>query len=329
MNRFFKCFLLLCVSTEIFSQVIVKSKVNENLTDFENLIKNAKSTNRNDYINFINKRLENNDEKFIYAITDFIKEDSLIECIPNLKKFISNCNRQNSNTESTLTCLSKIGSEKDKEFVLNDFKKNINKKHISFGWLEAYISSIERLNISNAHNLLNDAFFDWNGINLNFAKYKILFDIKNELEKSYFNNFPKTLIDEGYKLKNVLVFIDNSLQVVNGDKPKTRYLIKIELPYNSSYPISKNNEIEEKSLSKIQEFLNLPKDNINLEYNDGGFYLKQQERFSASTLTVNYIDYLIKYPNSECSNFIIELNKLNYFKDYDKYYVNKFISNLK
>jgi disulfide oxidoreductase YuzD len=329
MHRLLKYIFLIGFTLKSFSQDTIKYIVRENYGDFENLVNSAKNKSRNDYVDLINKRLENNDEQFIYGICDLIKQDSLIECIPNLKKYISNCKRKNHDSECSLYRLAQIGSEKDTEFILNDFQLHLNKKLNNLGWLKTYIFSLEKLNIPNSHNLLDKAFFDWTGINLNFAEFPKLFEIKKELENQYYLNFPKNLIEEGYKLNNVMVFIDNTIEVAKGlEKPKTRYIVEISLPYDID-PGIKGSATEEASLNKIQEILNIPKENINLEYKFGTYYLKQENRFGNSGLTVEYVDYLTKYPNAECSNFIQELKKRNFFTDYDLYYVEKNLSGKK
>ena len=330
MSRFLKYIFLFGFTLKSFSQDNTKFISRENYENFEFLVNNSKNKSRNDYVELINKRLENNNEQFIYGICDLIKKDSLIECIPNLKKYISNCKRNNHDSECSLYRLAQIGSEKDTEFIINDFQIHLDKKLNKLGWLKNYVFSLKKLNTPNSHNLLDKAFFDWTGINLNFTEFPQLFEIKKELENQYFLNFPKTLIEEGYKLNNVIVFIDNTNEVIkDNQKPKTRYIVEIQLPYDSGYPNRKYCEMEETSLKRIQEIIKLPKENINFEYKYGGYYLKEEERFSNSSLTVEYIDYLIKYPNVRYLNFMKVLNNRNYFNDYDKYYVEKYLNEQK
>lgn len=326
MSKFLKYIFLFSFVLKSFSQDNTKFILRENYQAFDSLVNTAKNKSRNDYVDLINKRLENNNEQFIYGICDLIKQDSLIECIPNLKRYISNCKRENHDTECSLYRLAQIGSQKDTEFIINDFQIHLDKKLNKLGWLKTYIFSLKELNIPNSHYLLDKAFFDWTGININFTEFPQLFEIKKELENQYFLNFPKVLVEEGYKLKNIIVFIDNTIDIIkNNEKPKTRYIVEIELPYEVGYPKNNCCEKEEASLKRIEELTNLPKENINFEYKNGGYYYNEEERFSNFSITVAYIDYLSKYPNTRYFNFINVLNNRNYFSDYDKYYVDKYL----
>ncbi len=325
MNRFLKFLFLLCLSLKSFSQDKVKFIVYENYSDFETQIDSIKSIGRAEYVKAINKRLENNEEPFIYGICDLIKQDSLIECIPNLKRYISNCKRKNHNSsECALHRLAEIGSKADQQFILDDFQLHLDKRLNNHGWLQAYISALTELHISNGHDKLDKAFFDWNGIDLNFAEFPKLFDIKKELEKQFSVNFPKALAQEGYKLNNVMAFIDNASEVAkNNGIPKPRYIVEIELPYDEM----SGNDKEEASLKKIQELTGLPKENINLKSSSGGYYRHEEERFGTTTgLTVQYIDYLSKYPNAKCTKFIRLLLSRDYFDEYDRYCAEKYLS---
>lgn len=330
MYKFLKPLLLLVFALQSFAQNPPTFIPREQYNDFEKAVNTAKSMGRKDYVALINKHLENDQEPFIFGICDYIKQDSLIECIPNLKKYITNCDRDQISTDCSLYRLAQIGSPNEKDFIVDDFQSHLNQKLNTLPWLKSYIQSLILLNYPDGHHLVDQAFFDWTGINLDFAQYPKLFEIKKTLETQYYFNFPQQLIQEGYKLTNVIAFMDNTTEVAKANaNPKVRYIVEIEFPYGTSYPYGKDSTNEEASLQKIQELTKLPPKYINLKYNDGGYYIHKEDRFDNSSLTVDYIDYITKFPNANGLHFIQFLHKRNYFTDYDKYYVENYLEKQK
>ncbi|MEC4047965.1 hypothetical protein OX284_000870 [Flavobacterium sp. SUN046] len=87
MYKFLKPLLLLVFALQSFAQNPPTFIPREQYNDFEKAVNTAKTNCRKDYVALINKRLENNQEPFIFEICDYIKQYSLIECIPNFIKF--------------------------------------------------------------------------------------------------------------------------------------------------------------------------------------------------------------------------------------------------
>lgn len=316
------CFLILLLTLKSFSQdrpLVIDTD------DFETFINEIKNKGRTEYVGLINKLLDDNNSKYILDICDLIVKDQLTECKPTLKNFIINTNRDNSSA-CPLNALAILADESEKYFIIDDFQKRLDGKFDNYDWMRVYIYSFEKMEIDNAHDLIEKAYFDWSGINYDFIRFPILFEKKKQLEQQYKSNFPGELSALGYSLNKVLAFIDNTNEVAQGKLPNVRYIIEIELPYDCGYHTKrKDNKLETASIKKINEFINLPERNITLKYNDGTYYKKIEERFSNLDLTISFMDYLIVYPNSKYRSFFIELEKRNYLDDYDKYYLNEFL----
>jgi hypothetical protein len=309
-------FKLLFFST--FCQVDNEHVIYERFEDFEKTIDSLKVENRKSYVNFINKRLENNEEFFIQEICSLIKKDSLFECIPYLKKYITSCKRNSFyHSEKAIYTLNYFNQD-NSNFIIEDFKKHLKVEGFKHNcnpksWLSAYIYYLSERNIE-ISELVDNAFFDWHGINTEFAKFPKLFDIKKELEEQYFQNFSAKLTSQGYKLMKVIAYIDNTKEVIKGSKPSVRYIIQVSFPNTDSFSMdNKFKDLKEKSFLAIKE-IDLPEENVFFTF--GNKYLtfaRLEERFSKFTLIEPTLNYLKKNPNSDLENLIKLLYEKKYF----------------
>lgn len=309
-------FNLLFFST--FSQVDNEHIIYERYADFEKTIDSLKVDNRKSYVKFINLRLENNEEFFIQEICSLIKKDSLFECIPHLKNYITSCKRNSFyHSEDAIYTLNYFKQD-NSNFIIEDFKKHLKVESCKHScnpksWLSAYIYYLRERNIE-ISELVDNAFFDWHGINTDFAKFPKLFDIKKELEKEYFRSFSGKLTTQGFKLMKVIAYIDNTKEVIKGSKPAVRYIIQVSFPNNDSFSMdNKFQDLKEKSILAIKE-INLPEENIFFIFgNQNMTFEKSEDRFSKFTLVESTLNYLKKNPKSNLESLIKILYEKKYF----------------
>jgi hypothetical protein len=115
---------------------------------FQLVIKALKNMGSKDYIPYINKHLDNKTHNLIFDISMMIAQDSLAECLPSFKNFISTCNRnRHPNYEYAISTCCGIGHFKDSAtvaFLLSDYNyfftykdtlESSNQKH----WTQKYI----------------------------------------------------------------------------------------------------------------------------------------------------------------------------------------------
>lgn len=314
----------------VSSQETSSSKNLKYYQNFDNYMNIKKEKGRIDYVNAINQQLQEKEVTHIMRICRLIETDSLFECIPNLKNYISNCKRYSStHTEDALQTLTYFKDKTNINFIIEDFEKSLNFKinlrnKNDDQWLKTYINVLTSMGIENQHDLIAKAYFDWHGLDLNIINNPNILTIKSDLEKKY--SLPKNLIDQNYILKNVIAFIKNAKDITNNNESNIDYIVKIILPYDSGFDENRPCcEIEKKSLDEIVKYTGLSKDNIVLNYNDGVGYDFDGGRFSNFSLTCEFIDYLKKYPKKEYQQFFLTLYRLNYFSGYDLYYVEKYL----
>lgn len=289
------------------------SLLDTNNEDIFNLVINSlKNIGTNEYIKYLQKHLDNKSENLIYSITNIIEEEKLIECLPNLKNYLTFCDRNSDPSQDYI--ISTIGeldnNSETKLFLLNDFEKHIKIKDTSYNnnqreWTNSYIRTFTDLKISNAKSLIYKTIFDWCGINEDFAVNKNLFEIKQKLESDFKNNFNIDIIKNQYKLKNVIAFIQNTKEVLNGSIPKVKYLIELKVPFKSNLNVDFNKIIKE---------LNLPNTKISFIYNDNVYHILQEERFYKNNTTPlhEFIKYAIVFPNQLELNLFKNILECNF-----------------
>jgi hypothetical protein len=266
----------------------------ENDDIFELAIKALKNIGTVEYIPYINKHLEKKTHNLIYEISSMIAQDSLVECLPSFKKFISTCNRNtHPNYEYTISTCCGIGHFKDSStiaFLLSDYERFfIYKDTIESSkqkyWTQKYIETFADLKTKEARPLIFKSIFDWFGINEDFGEQPKLYVLKKKLEDSLKSEFIKQFQSKNYSLNYCIAFIENTKEVILGVKPKVKFLIEATVPTTDKGG-------EHKIL--ISKILNLPQENIYIRYNNGWYHIDKQDRFDnniSSTPIDTYLGY--------------------------------------
>lgn len=273
-----------------------------NTTDegvFRLVIAALKNIGTREYIPYINKHLDNKTDDLIFTISMMIAEDSLVECLPSFKNFISTCDRDKRYDYTVSTCCG-IGHFTDSEtisFLLSDYKHFFTYKDSlhSFEqreWTEAYISTFADLKVREARPLVYKSVYDWHAVNEDFGQYPKLFDIKKRLEDSLKKVFANDLGKKNYLLNYCMAFIENTKDVIRGASPMVKYLIEITIP------ASGKSQAHEELILKT---LNLPEESVYLRGDNGVYYNRKEDRFDShiySSPLYYFLNYASAVPDS-------------------------------
>lgn len=285
---------------------------------FELVIEALKNIGSKEYIPYINKHLDNKTHNLIFRISMMIAKDSLVECLPSLKNFISTCNRnRHPNYEYTISTCCGIGHFKDSAtiaFLLSDYKhfftyKDTLESSKQKYWTQKYIETFTDLKVKEARPLIYKSIYDWFGLNEDFGKHPKLFEIKKQLEDSIKVVFANGLEKKGYKLNYCIAFIENTPEIIKGVQPIAKYLIEVTIPTTE-----KGNEHQ----VIISNELKLNKESIFLRYENGWYHIEKQDRFDkslSSTPIYNFLSYAKAVPIKEDINFLQGLLDNNFVND--------------
>lgn len=287
---------------------------------FELVIEALKNIGSREYIPYINKHLDNKTHELIFKISMMIAKDSLVECLPSFKNFISNCNRnKHPNYEYAISTCCGIGNFKDSTtvaFLLSDYKyfftyKDTIESSKQKYWTQKYIETFTDLKVKEARPLIYKSIYDWFGLNEDFGKNPKLFKVKKQLEDSINTIFANTFEKKGYKLNYCIAFIENTSEVVRGKKPLVKYLIQVTIP-------STDNGNEHQEI--IVKELNLPKESVYVRFSNGVYYIAIQDRFDksiSSTPIYNFLSYAKAIPNPSDLLFLQSLLNNHFIDDDD------------
>jgi hypothetical protein len=288
-----------------------------------------------EYISYINKHLDNKTYKLIYEISNMIVDDSLTECLPSFRNFISTCNRNiHPNYEYTISTCCGIGHFKDSvniSFLLSDYKHFFKYKDTldnskQKSWSNKYIETFTELKVKEARPLIYNSIFDWCGLNEDFGKTPRLYEVKRSLEDSLRSTFENNFQKRGFKLDHCIAFIENTSEIVKGVTPKVRFLIQVTIP--SKKP-SEGNEY----LDLIAKELNLSKESVYIRLSDGVYFVSVQNRFDKGiihTPLYNFIGFAKAVPNNSDITFLQGLIDSKFISDnYDQEKVKEAIKEIK
>ncbi len=289
---------------------------------FKLVINAMKNIGSKEYIPYINKHLDNKTHNLIFDISRMIAKDSLVECLPSFKNFISTCNRnRNPNYEYTISTCCGIGLFRDSattSFLLSDFERFFTYKDTLESskqkyWTKNYIETFTDLKLKEARPLIYKSIYDWFGINQDFGTYPKLFEIKKQLEDSLRQIFKNILEIKGYKLNYCIAFIQNTTEVMVGGKPKVKYLIEVTVPSTD-----KGKEQQE----IVMKDLNLPQESVFIRFSNGWYHLESQVRFDnsiSSTPLDVLLSYAVAVPNQYDINFLQKVLDKNFVTEsYDQ-----------
>jgi hypothetical protein len=291
---------------------------------FELVIEALNNIGNRDYTSYINKHLDNKTRDLIFTISMLIAKDSLVECLPSFKNFISTCNRnRHPSYEYTISTCCGIGRFKDSttvSFLLSDYRhfftyKDTLESSKQKYWTKEYIETFTDLKVKEARPLIYNSIYDWFGLSEDFGKYPKLFEVKKNLEDSVRKVFTNSLEKKGYELNYCIAFIENTSDVLNGFKPKAKYLIQVTIP-------STKNGKEHQEL--IVKELNLPRESVYIRFSNGVYHLSIQDRFDKSTSSTpiyGFLSFAKAIPNQSDLYFLQGLLDNNFI--IDDYYQKK------
>lgn len=262
----------------------------ENEYLFQLVIDALRNMGNKEYVKYINKHLDNNCAKtlLVHKLGRIIVEDSLTECLPSLKNFISNCNRNlYPGLDFTISPYSGISYFKDSAtilFLLKDYEQFFSYKDTlepskQKDWTEAYIEAFAYSKVKEARPLIYKSINDWHGLNEDFGDYPGLFKIKKQQEDSLKKYFNSKLKKKGYKINHCIAFIENTKEAAVGETPVVKFIVEITIPIMWG-----GNEVAEHE-TLIANELKLPVENIYLKYKDGTYNRQIQERFEKIDFT--------------------------------------------
>lgn len=295
---------------------------NDNL--FQLTIGALKNIGSKDYIPYINKHLDNKTHDLIFEISMMIAEDSLVDCLPSFKNFISTCNRnRHPDYDYVLSTCCGIGKFSDSttiSFLLSDYERFLTYKDTlesskQKSWTKAYLETFTDLKVKEARPLIYKSIFDWSGLDQNFGSNPILFEVKKKMEDSIRGVSKVRLESKDYALNYCIAFIQNTSDVIAGQKPKVKYLIEMTVPETVK---------GDEHIKTIMSELTLPQESVFVRYSNGTYFDTIQERFSKSisfTPLANFVDYAKEVPNPADIVFLQSL--LDYDIVNDRYYQRK------
>jgi hypothetical protein len=295
-------------------------------TDNERLFRLAidalKNMGSREYIAYINKHLEKKTHNLIFPISTMIAEDSLIECLPDFRNFISTCNRnQHINYVYTISECCGIGHFNNKttiSFLLSDYERFFTYKDTlessnQRSWTNAYFEIFTELKLKEARPLIYRSVYDWMGYNQDFGTNPALFKLKANLEDTFRHAFNNRLSSKQYALNHCIAFIENTSAVISGEAPVVRYMIEATIPLPSS-----SFDKAEPHQEIIAKELNLPAKDIFIKFSDGIYYNAVQDRFAehnTSTFIDNFLDYVKAVPDQASIKFLQGLLDHNCIRD--------------
>ncbi len=283
---------------------------------FELVIDALRAIGSRDYVNALNSNLLNKNDKLAYKIAEVIVSENLRECLPSLKYYLSNCDRNKAN-RYLISKIAEFGDKETVSFLLFDYQRFLSdsqklESDKQLDWNNAYIGAFTTLKAKEARNLIYNSIFDWTGFNLDFAKNPKLFEIKKASEnemKQKFGAFPEF---KTYKLSHDIAFIKNTSDVSKGENPMVEHLIEVVIPSEDEPKVAR-----EKLLSK----LNIDPKNLYIKFDSGIYWQQIQTRFDkGKDPTDAFAKYAEALPNLEDAAFfqaLIDNNALrNSYQEY-------------
>lgn len=172
--------------------------------EFTQIVETLRELESKEYASYINKHLDNLDDKMVLKLCFIIHDDSLTECIPSLMNFVKKHDRTVWPTKecsiSSYYGLAYFNTDTVKQFLLADFIElmkmpNTNNEAIDTKkkWVKEYIQSFIELKIDKPKNLLYDYMYDYYGLNSNFKSNPKYFQRKFEIEDSLVKTVEKVL----------------------------------------------------------------------------------------------------------------------------------------
>lgn len=281
------------------------------------LVVNAlKNIGSRDYIPYINKHLDNKTTSLIFELSGLIASDSLVECLPALKRFISSCNRNDHpDYDYTISDCCGIGKFSDTAtiaFLLSDYEqlllgKDTLESRKLLTWTRSYIETFSELGVAKARPLIYASIYDWHGINEDFARNPGLFTLRKRVEDSLRSVFATSLSAKGYVLDHCMAYITNTKEVINGERPELSYLVQVTIPGNDSGDAHQ---------LVVSNALGLPNERVYIRFGNGVYHERVESRFEQhfySSPLYSFLKYAIAVPDPADLKLLQAITDSNYY----------------
>ncbi|MBD3582096.1 HEAT repeat domain-containing protein [Flavobacterium selenitireducens] len=271
--------------------------------EFRLIMEALKKIGTTDYIAHFNAILLQKNEKLAYSISSEIAENQLRDCLPSLKYFIANSNR-NSQKNSTYT-LKNLAQFKDKEttnFILFDYERfhtyaDTLESDRQLDWTNAYIDVLADAKSREARRLIYESLYDWMGIGTGFDEDPSLFEKKKLAEATFADAFAKNPMSEHYKLSHIIAFVAKEPQTV---------MVEIVIPSEENPKTVRHN---------IAQAFGLETENVFIRLDSGIYYQEIQQRFDALKTPLDaFLGYAEAVPNPKDVAFLQALLDHGIFK---------------
>jgi len=299
--------------------------------EFNLIVKTLRKLGTREYASYINKHLDNLDDKMVLHFCFIIKEDSLTECIPSLMNYVK---RHDRTVYPTKECsisksfgLAYFLTDTVKHFLYADFldlikMPNTNKKSIDTKqkWVNEYLLSFIDLGISTPKNQFYDFMYDYYGFNLNFKMNPKYLQKKYEMEDSLIKIVLQILkpLEPDVQV-TAIAFLDNDFKLIN-------YSVKYQIPKPEKFNMWGKNRFD--TLNQIVlNNCSIDKKHLiwsteNFSGSDGATNIV---RFGDSFMD-NFLDYISTFADGEDVLFIENLKKYNYPKTaYEKKILDRYL----
>lgn len=286
---------------------------------FRLIMSTLKKIGTTDYIPYFNAILLQKNENLANPISFEIAETQLRECLPSLKYFIANCNR-NGRKDHTWT-LKNLGRFTDREttrFILFDYERfqtysDTLESDKQLDWINAYIEILADAKSADARKLIYKSLYDWMGIGSGFDEDPTLFAKKKSAEAAFADAFAKNPITKNYKLSRIIAFV--------GKEPQT-FMVETIIPSEEDPKIIRQ---------KIAQTFQLPIENVFIRLDSGIYYDEIQERFDKLKTPIDaFLRYAEAVPNPKDAAFLQSLLDQAVFKsDYQNEKISRSIAQIK
>ncbi len=299
--------------------------------EFRLIVETLRKLETREYANYINKHLDNLEDKMVLQLCFIIRDDSLIECIPSLMNYVK---RHDRTVWPTKECsiskhfgLAHFKTDTVKQFLYADFldlmkMPNTNKESIDTKqkWANEYILSFIDLGIDKPKNQLYDYMYDYYGFNSNFKTNPKYFQRKYEMEDSLVKIVERALkpLEPNIQI-TAIAMLDNDFNLVN-------YSVKYQIEKPDKFDMWGKNRLD--TLNQIV-FTQTSINKQHLIWSTGNYTgldgAINFERFGDNFMD-NFLDYISTFADKEDILFIENLKKYNYAKtDYEKEKLDKYL----
>jgi hypothetical protein len=303
--------------------------------EFKLIVETLRKLETREYANYINKHLDNLDDKMVLQLCFIIRHDSLTECIPSLMNYVK---RHDRTVWPTKECsiskhfgLAHFKTDTVKQFLYADFIElmkmpNTNKSSIDTKqkWVNEYILSFIYLGIDKPKKNLYDFMYHYYGFNSNFKTHPKYFQRKYEIEDSLVKTVERVLKPfEPNVQVTAIAMVDNDFNLVN-------YSVKYQIEKPEKFDMWGKNRLD--TLNQIVH-TQTSIDKQHLIWSTGNYTgidgAINFVRFGDNFMD-NFLNYIVTFADRDDVLFIENLKKYNYAKtDYEKEKLDNYLQKAK